>query len=287
MGAETKIEWTEATWSPTVGCSVLSPGCKRCYAMRQAARLERMGVSKYDGLTIAGKEGPVWNGVVRLDADSLDLPLRWKRPRCIFVNSMSDLFHEALPWEDIALVFGVAIAAACLRGHTLQILTKRAERQRELLSRPEFWELANSQASGEIMERVDPLNRRSDDARARLDDYGPDNAPPGIWLGVSVEDQERKTRIDDLRATPAAVRFISFEPLLEELGEIDLTGIGWAIVGAESGPRARPMDLNWVRDIRDACAAASVPMFFKQDATNGRKITLPMLDGRQHAEFPG
>jgi protein gp37 len=291
MADGTHIEWTDATWNPITGCSVVSPGCTNCYAMRLAGTRMKHHPSRA-GLTRETKAGPVWTGEVRVNWEWLDQPLRWSRPRMIFVCAHGDLFHESVDWETIAQIYGVGIAAHHLRGHILQVLTKRHERARELLNRDDFWDLANSTASMEITSRTDPLTRRSDDARATCDDYTPGNPPPGIWLGVSVEDQVRADeRIPALLETPAAVRWLSMEPLL---GPVDLnalaegaenlnalTGlrenpfgdivtrrygskIDWVVVGGESGPNARPMHPDWARLIRDQCAAADVPFHFKQ-----------------------
>lgn len=232
MAENTGIEWTNATWNPVAGCSVLSPGCKNCYAMKMAARLEAMGVPLYAGLTQPSKAGPVWNGVMRLAGEKqLSQPMRWKKPRRIFVNSMSDLFHEKVLDEWIDRVF--AEMDVCQR-HIFQILTKRSDRMR--LHMIDF--------TDDVLKDSKPL--------------------PNVWLGVSVENRAALHRIDDLRVTPAAKRFLSLEPLLENLGEIDLTGIDWVIAGGESGKNARPMHPDWVRNIRDQCAAAGVPFFFKQ-----------------------
>jgi protein gp37 len=283
-----RIEWTDATWNIVTGCSVVSPGCTNCYAMKLAGTRLKHHFSR-KGLTVDTKAGPVWTGETRVNWEWIDQPLEWARPRQIFVCAHGDLFHASVGWEDIALIYGVMIAAHHLRGHILQVLTKRADRMRELLQRQAFWELANASAGAEIMTRVDPLNRRSDDARATCDDYGPGNPPPGIWLGTSAEDQQRADeRVPHLLATPAAVRFVSAEPLLgeidflgiriseyvslnaltgshlDELGERDKCGpkLDWVIVGGENGPR--PMHPDWARSVRDQCAAAGVPFFFKQ-----------------------
>lgn len=314
MAESSRIEWTDATWNPITGCSVVSPGCTNCYAMRLAGTRLKHHPSRA-GLTVDTKAGPVWNGQVRFNAEWLDQPLRWKTPRRIFVCAHGDLFHEDVPLDWIVLVYGTAIAAVHLRGHTFQILTKRSARAREVLNSDAFWDLVNDYASAEVMDRVDPLDRRSDDARATLDYYGPENPPPGIWLGVSAEDQPRADeRIPDLVATPAAVRFVSLEPLL---GPIDLTALdirgeaemdalapcAWTsvidqwrgtsdtweedfldwfnlsrmptaadgnihptldlvIVGGENGPR--PTHPDWVRLLRDQCAATETAFFFKQ-----------------------
>ncbi len=270
MGDKTGIEWTDATWNPIVGCSVTSPGCTNCYAMQMAGRLDRMGVAHYAGLTQPSKAGPVWTGVLRQAPEATLLqPLRWRRPRRIFVNSMSDLFHENVPDDWIDLVFAVMALAP---QHTFQVLTKRAERMRSYIetkrrNAPE-WILVTA---GE---------------RVLLPYEG--GWPTNVWLGVSVEDQVRADeRIPHLLATPAAKRLLSCEPLL---GPVDLTNLGgvgsaksygahgftslrglcdrpavdWVIVGGESGPRARPMHPDWARSLRDQCQTASVPFFFKQ-----------------------
>ena len=339
MAEKSSIEWTDATWNPVRGCSRVSPGCGGanheggCYAEKIAARFSDPGQA-FHGFARRTPSGGQWTGKLALIPEQLDLPLRWRKPRFIFANSMSDLFHEHLSDFDIATVYAVAVAAVHLRGHTLQILTKRAARMRELLNSAAFWEQVNAEAAAHVMEMVDPLDRRRDDARATLDDYGPGHPPPGIWLGVSVEDQERADeRIPSLIATPAAVRFISGEPLL---GPVELVGarmagifagrrnyfgsggmgggpgVDWVICGGESGPRARPMHPAWARSLRDQCAGAGVPFFFKQwgewapvlegpfqpgvilniDGTAaqmrrvGRGTAGAGLDGREHREFP-
>ncbi|MBS0219179.1 MAG: phage Gp37/Gp68 family protein [Proteobacteria bacterium] len=291
------IEWTDATWNPVAGCSIVSPGCTNCYAMRMAARIEAIDekyrrVTQYRGLTKRVNGNPVWTGKVAVAWHNIDVPIRWRKPRRIFVNSMSDLFHEGLPITEIATIYGTAIAAVHLRKHTLQILTKRADRMRELLHNEEFWEIANATAESLVLEHTDPLNRRRDDARATCEDYWPDKPPPGIWLGVSAErQQEAEQRIPHLLGTPAAKRFISAEPLLgplrldrliretehgayvdDSLTGFRSSGIGgshgsrldWVITGGESGPGARPMHPDWVRSLRDQCDGANVPFFFKQ-----------------------
>lgn len=315
MADHTKIEWTDATWNPVTGCSVISPGCTNCYAMKLAGTRLRHHPSRA-GLTRETKAGPVWTGEVRTNWDWIDQPLRWTRPRTIFVCAHGDLFHEGVPDEDIAQIYGVMIAAHHLRGHTLQVLTKRPSRARQLLTSDPFWEQAMAVAGGEIMNRTDPLARRSNDARASCGQYDSHNPPPGIWLGTSVEDQARADeRIPALLATPAAIRFVSAEPLL---GPVDFTrqffnpaafaaAIQWIIVGGENGPR--PMQAEWAQSIRDQCAGAGVAFFFKQwgshlpagqamangkvwspgcgtrlSATKG--ITGRLLDGVEHNAMP-
>ena len=269
MSDGTKIEWTEATWNPITGCSVTSPGCTNCYAMKLAGTRLRNHASRA-GLTIDTKAGPVWTGEVRFNEQWLDQPLRWKRPRMIFVCAHGDLFHESVPDEWIDRVF--AVMARCPQ-HTFQVLTKRSARMLKYLS--------------------DPTAREAIDTRT---DYSTAWPLPNVWLGVSVEDQSRADeRIPDLLATPAAVRWLSCEPLLgpvdlsdwmicpnardglsmdpstgeyECCTQCDFTGIGlcpdWVVAGGESGPGARPMHPDWARSLRDQCEAASVPFFFKQ-----------------------
>jgi protein gp37 len=246
----TKIEWAEETWNPTAGCSLASPGCTNCYAMRAAWRMgNNPKTPQYRGLTMVTKAGPVWTGEVRLVEQKLAEPLKRRKPTLYFVNSMSDLFHESLPDEDIDRVFAVMEQAT---HHKYQILTKRAERM----------------------------------ARYTQARYA--HPPPHIWLGVSVEDQRRADeRIPHLLDARAAVRFLSCEPLLELLNLRPwIDRLDWVIAGAESGPSARPMELDWVRSLRDQCVAAGVAFFFKQDVDGGKKVPLPELDGRRWAEYP-
>jgi protein gp37 len=264
----TKIEWTEATWNPTTGCDRCSPGCDNCYALTMAARLKGMGQAKYQDDGNPRTSGPGFKLTVH--PDTLDMPLRWRKPRRVFVNSMSDLFHPDVPDEFVAAVFAVMHQTP---RHTFQVLTKRPQRQSQLTGSWAFVE--------KVGEAIDALYNDPDDQLLR-----PPWPPTNVWLGTSIESDRYAWRADHLRATPAAVRFLSLEPLLGPLPSLDLTGIDWVIVGAESGPGARPMDLDWVRDIRDRCVAAGIPFFFKQDAYHGRKIPLPKLDGRQWAEYP-
>lgn len=234
MASQSRIEWTQATWNPLTGCTKVSPGCKHCYAERLARRLKAMGSTKYTrGFHLT------------LHEDVLDLPLRWKRPRLIFVNSMSDLFHERVPLEFIRRTFSVMEQASW---HTFQVLTKRSARLREL--DPEL------------------------------------NWPPNVWMGVSVENERYEFRIDDLRQTRAAIKFLSLEPLLGPLPKLNLDGIDWVIVGGESGPGARPMEEAWVIDIRDQCLRAGVPFFFKQWGGVQRSRAGRTLQGRTWDEMP-
>lgn len=234
MSDQSAIEWTQATWNPVRGCTKVSPGCKHCYAETLAERFR--GVPGH----------PFEQGFdLRLVPTALDLPLRWRRPRLIFVNSMSDLFHEKIPDDYVAAVFAVMREA---KQHQFQVLTKRAQRMKEL--------------AGAI------------------------GVPPNVWMGVSVESSAYASRIGDLRRVQADVRFLSLEPLLGPLPKLDLGGIRWVIVGGESGPGARPMEKSWVREIRVHCRKAEVAFFFKQwggiqKSRNGRE-----LDGRTWDEMP-
>ncbi len=245
MGSNSSIEWTEATWNPVAGCTIISPGCTNCYAMRLARRLEFMGQPKYAGTTRMSGGRPKWNGEIRLDEEALRLPGRWKVGRTIFVNSMSDLFHEKVPVEFIQRVFATMVET---RRHTYQILTKRAERAAQLA----------------------PLLPWSDN----------------IWMGVSVESEDYVDRIDHLRRIRAAVKFLSLEPLLGPLDNLNLSGIDWAIVGGESGPGARCVEIDWVRSIRDQCVGSGVAFHFKQWGGINKKKTGRMLDGRTWDERP-
>jgi len=234
MGSNSAIEWTEATWNPVTGCTRISPGCKHCYADRMAKRLQRMGNPKYaHGFDLTVQES------------ALELPLRWKKPQAIFVNSMSDLFHEGIEESYVRRVFDVMRLA---HWHRFQVLTKRSERLAEMSGRIDW--------------------------------------PANVWMGVSVERQDYMSRIDHLRGTGARVRFLSLEPLLGPLPELDLSGIHWAIVGGESGPGARPIEEAWVLDIRDQCGRAGVPFFFKQWGGTNKKRSGRLLQGRTWDEMP-
>lgn len=273
--ATTSIEWTQnadgspgQTWNPLAGCSICSPGCTNCYAMRMAARLEAMGQPKYVGLTVKKNGRAVWTGKITTDDDALMIPLKRKKPTIWFVNSMSDLFHEGVPFEFVDKVFAVM---ALTPQHTYQILTKRPDRMAEY----------TSVGFGRIADRIIAMRRESGD---RCVVVPLPNIPPGrqwwplpnVWLGTSVENQEwADKRIPHLLRCPAAVRFLSAEPLLSEIRLFDhwededfeewvRKGIHWVIVGGESGHGARPMHPDWALSIRDQCQAAGVPFFFKQ-----------------------
>lgn len=232
--AQSTIEWTEATWNPVTGCDKMSPGCDHCYAERLAIRLQAMGQSNYA------------NGFeVTLQPHILELPLRWKKPQIIFVNSMSDLFHHEIPESYIHDVFAVMRRASW---HQFQVLTKRAKRL-EALSESIDW-------------------------------------PCNVWMGVSVETERYSYRIDHLRRTGAAVKFLSLEPLLGPLSHLNLNGIDWVIVGGESGPGSRPMCAQWVRQIQKQCTHARVPFFFKQWGGVNKKRTGRLLDGKTWDAMP-
>ena len=234
MAANSSIEWTGSTWNPVTGCSKISTGCRNCYAERMARRLQAMGQLNYR------------NGFgVTLHPHVVDLPLTWKTPRTIFVNSMSDLFHEKVPDAFIQEIFGVMVKA---KWHRFQVLTKRSGRLLELSA-------------------VLPWTRN-------------------IWMGVTVEDGNVIDRIDHLRKTGAAVKFLSIEPLLGPLPELNLAGIDWVIVGGESGPGARYMDPSWVTDIQGQCVGAGVPFFFKQWGGTDKKKAGRILEGRTWDEMP-
>jgi protein gp37 len=245
--AETSIEWTDATWNPVAGCTVITAGCTNCYAMRMAARLDAMGQEKYRGLTRRSGRRAVWTGKVRLDHTSLAIPTSWSKPRKVFVNSMSDLFHDKVPASFVKRVWDVMEATP---RHTYQILTKRPERMADILRRDGFAIL------------------------------------PNVWLGTSVEDNRVLDRLDDLRRVPAAVRFVSFEPLIGSMGDASLKDIHWAIVGGESGPRARPMDPEWVEEIEVLCRRYNTAFFFKQWGGVNKKAAGRMLRGRIYDEMP-
>ena len=242
-----KIEWTDVTWNPVAGCTVATAGCTNCYAMRMAARLEAMGTAKYQGLTRKSGERYVWTGTVVQDEKALAAPLAWRKPRTVFVNSMSDLLHPSVELAFIAKVWEVMKATP---HHTYQILTKRPERMREVLSRSDFHVL------------------------------------PNVWIGTSVEDSAVLDRIDELRRTPAAVRFVSFEPLIGSIAGADLQNIDWAIIGGESGPRSRIMLPEWVSEIEELCRGVGAAFFFKQWGGRNKKAAGRTLNGRIYDEMP-
>ena len=234
MSSNSQIEWTESTWNPLTGCTKVSPGCKHCYAERMALRLQTMGQPNYA------------NGFkLTLHPQALELPLIWKKPQMIFVNSMSDLFHEDVPLEFVQKVFNVMNRASW---HTFQILTKRSERLLELDSEI-VW-------------------------------------PENVWMGVSVENSKYTFRINHLRESHAQIKFLSLEPLLGPLLNLNLNKINWVIVGGESGPGARPVAEEWITEIRDQCLLARVPFFFKQWGGVKKKLNGRTLQGRTWDEMP-
>jgi len=283
MSDKTRIEWADATWNPVIGCTKVSPGCDNCYAIGSTARVAGTAEA-YEGLTAGGE----WTNIVRCLPDRLDKPRRWRDPRRIFVNSLSDLFHHDVPHEFIREVLAVM---ASVNRHTYQVLTKRAGSMRAALLRlpPDVY--------------CDALG---DWVHTDLSH---------VWFGVSIETDGFARRADTLRATPATTKFLSLEPLLGPLPSLDLTGIDWVIVGGETGPRARPMHPAWARLIRDRCRDHGIPFFLKQrgewvedDGTmRGPKAVVPAglpgepdavmrrvgrraagraLDGRGHDEYP-
>jgi protein gp37 len=270
MAAQTGIEWTDETWNPVVGCSVISPGCTNCYAMRMAARIEAMDAKlghapHYRGLTRKTKAGAVWTGTVRVAPDGVLLaPLSWRKPRRVFVNSMSDVFHEALSDEDIDRVFAVmALAPRC----TFQVLTKRADRMHAYFGAKDMIARLNGRIWSTLGTPRGSKVHHGGHWRASL-------PLPNVWLGVSAEDRRRASeRVPQLQATPAARRMISVEPMLEEI-EPALLGLrhaprpDWIIVGGESGPGARAFWAPWARPIVRACKAAGVAVFVKQMGSN-------------------
>lgn len=234
MAYSSNIEWTETTWNPVTGCTKISPGCKNCYALGMTKRLHSMGSPNYA------------NGFIpTVHPHMLERPLHWKKSQTVFVNSMSDLFHDDIPLEFIQKVFNIMARA---HWHCFQILTKRAGRLAEL-SRELMW-------------------------------------APNIWMGVSVENERYQSRIDCLRSTQAKLKFLSLEPLLAPLPNLDLSEIDWVIVGGESGPKSRPVDLDWITDIRDQCIDSNVPFFFKQWGGKNKKKAGRLLEGRTWDQMP-
>lgn len=257
MSIQSLISWTEATWNPVVGCTKYSEGCEHCYAVRHVRRMGGNPIAAIrranEGLVV-NRDGVLdWSGELRLQPERLEQPLHWRKPRMVFVDSLSDLFHKDMPADYVAQVFDVMRKA---HWHTFQVLTKRSVRLLELSARLTW----------------------------------PDN----VWAGVTIENANHVSRIDDLRATGAKAKFLSLEPLLGPMPDLDLIGIDWVIVGGESGPKARQMRAEWVRDVRDRCVAVGVPFYFKQwgeygeDGVRvGKKAAGRLLDGRTWEEKPG
>lgn len=259
MADGSKIEWTDATWNPITGCSVLSPGCTNCYAMRLAGTRLRDHPSR-SGLTKPSKAGPVWNGQVRLNQQWLAQPLAWKRPREIFVCAHADLFHAEVPFAWIDHIFAVMALAS---HHRFQVLTKRSAIMRAYFADPAWMERVIRQ-----MEVVQPSSLWNGNVYQAKHELATNGFLPNVWVGISAEDQTRfDERVADLYNTPAAVRWFSFEPMLGAIdarGPLSTGAFGWAVVGGESGPGARPMHPDWARGLRDQCAEAGVPFHFKQ-----------------------
>ena len=256
MSQNSLISWTEATWNPVIGCTRASEGCKNCYAVRHVRRMGAnpiVAIRRANEGLVVNRDGVLdWSGELRLLPERLEQPLHWRKPRLVFVNSLSDLFHEDVPMEFIAQVFTTMEKAHWNR---FQVLTKRSARLLELSARLTW--------------------------------------PSNVWAGVTVESAKHMSRIDNLRATGAKVKFLSLEPLLGPMPGLNLAGIDWVIVGGESGPKARQMRAEWVRDVRDQCVAAGVPFYFKQwgeygeDGVRvGKKAAGRLLDGRTWEEMP-
>jgi protein gp37 len=243
MGTQSAIEWTEVTWNPVTGCDRVSTGCDNCYALTLAKRLKAMGAEKYQNDGDPRTSGPGFG--VTVHPRALTQPLKWRSPKVVFVNSMSDLFHAKVPISFVRDVFDVIRETP---QHTYQALTKRAHRMARFADKLEW--------------------------------------PENLWMGVSVESLNAADRIDHLRATPAAVRFLSCEPLIGGLPGLNLERIDWLIAGGESGPRARPMNAAWVVDLRDQCTEAGVAFFFKQWGGRTPKANGRELDGQTWDEMP-
>jgi protein gp37 len=234
MSKDSSIEWTESTWNPVTGCTKISDGCKNCYAERMAKRLSAMGHPNYkNGFTVSCHE------------HILELPLKWRKPKMVFANSMSDLFHKSVPTSFVEKVFRIMNRA---RWHCFQVLTKRSDRMAKISTRISW--------------------------------------ASNIWMGVTVEKSDYKDRIFDLHKTPAAVKFLSLEPLLGPMPNIPLDGIDWVIVGGESGPGSRKMKKDWVADVRDQCITANVPFFFKQWGGVNKKKAGRLLENRLWDQMP-
>lgn len=247
MASQSDIEWTDVTWNPVAGCTIASGGCTNCYAMRMAARLEAMGHAKYQGTTRKSGDRYVWSGKINLDEFGLSAPIEWRKPKRIFVNSMSDLFHIDVPDQFIERVWDVM--RQCPQHH-FQILTKRPDRM------------------------------------AQMFETGKISAELNVWVGTSVESGDVTDRVKHLVEIAGATLFVSFEPLIGEIAEIDLKGVHWAIVGGESGPRARPMETAWVERLFEICRRDDVAFFFKQWGGKNKKASGRQLHGRTYDEYP-
>lgn len=247
MASVTEIEWTDVTWNPVAGCTIESSGCTNCYAMRMAARLQAMGHEKYRGTTRKSGGRYVWTGKINVDEFGLSAPLEWRKPKRIFVNSMSDLFHPGVPDAFIQRVWGVM--RQCPQHH-FQVLTKRPDRMTEMF------------ATGRISAEIN------------------------VWVGTSIESSEVVDRVGHLTSIKGATLFVSFEPLIGKIDEIDLRGVHWAIVGGESGPKARPMDEKWVERLYEICRRDDVAFFFKQWGGRNKKAAGREFHGQTYDEYP-
>lgn len=247
MAGASDIEWTDVTWNPIAGCEMVSAGCTNCYAMRMAARLEAMGLEAYQGTTRKSGNRYVWTGKFNLNTSVLEQPVLWKKPRRIFANSMSDLFQDGVPDYFIKSVWDVMARSP---QHQFQILTKRPDHMAQVIKRLGLKRLIH------------------------------------VWLGTSIESADVAHRLEALKKVPAAIRFISFEPLLGSVGKLKLKGIDWAIVGGESGPHARPMNASWVDEIHAQCDAQEIAFFFKQWGGKNKKATGRTYRGRTWDQFP-
>lgn len=247
MAGSSDIEWTDVTWNPVAGCSIASSGCSNCYAMRMAARLQAMGHPKYKGTTRKSGGRYVWTGRVNVDESSLYAPAEWRKPKRIFVNSMADLFHPSVPDDFIKRVWN--IMESCPQHH-FQILTKRPGRMADMFE------------SGYLRANVN------------------------VWLGTSVENADVADRVAQLQRIKESTLFVSFEPLIGRIDEINLQGIHWAIVGGESGPKARSMEEEWVERLFAVCRRDDVAFFFKQWGGRNKKATGRELHGRTYDEYP-
>lgn len=247
MASLSEIEWTDATWNPVSGCKIISPGCTNCYAMRMAARLQSMQHPSYVGSVRKSGDRYVWTGKLQMLDKVLDAPLKWKKPKRIFVNSMSDLFQDGVPSEYIAKVWKVMQKA---HWHHYQILTKRPDNMERVIREMNLPYL------------------------------------PQVWLGTSVESEEFNFRIDDLRQIKDHIKFISFEPLIASVGNANLRNIDWAIIGGESGPKSRPIEEKWVDEIKASCDEQGTAFFFKQWGGTNKKATGREYLGRTWDEYP-
>jgi protein gp37 len=277
MATRTTIEWTETTWNPTTGCDRISPGCDNCYALALAKRLKAMGAAKYQADGDARTSGPGFG--VTCHEDVLLQPLSWRKPRTVFVNSMSDVGHAQVPAAFAARIWAVM---ALTPQHSYQVLTKRPERLARLLSRDEFRFDMVGRAIDDLVTSWPGLSRNFVSSSR-----SPFAWPvPNVWVGTSIETDKYVRRADSLRAIPAVTRFLSLEPLLGPLPSLDITDIDWVIAGGESGPGHRPVDLDWVRDLRDRCTARGIAFFFKQVGGPTPKAGGRDLDGRTWDQMP-